>query len=410
LAPGRIIDPREFEGRSGMRVIDVDSHFMEPLDWLEQVDPTLAKQIPPSEESFIERVVQGVVGDLLEAIPRKQRPENLIDLLAPSGKRSLQALLAATAEQQKEMMTVPPAGYDGDARIRFCDDHGIDVQLVNSTMGATPYVLAMKQGRRDLALRAFQAFNTWAAGCFHGHTDRLIPVALVDIADVDWAIAEITRMRGLGSRAFQVRADPVSDTKSFTHPDFERLWSAAEDLGMTVIFHIGAGRSDVKHGWFFNGGDPSHYAILHLINGQVVPQIALSALVIDGVLERHPRLNVIVEELGIGWIPNLMSMLDSVTVGPYGAQFGIGKGDYKLPLKPSDYIRRQVRFTPLTACDPLQPTMAQLPPELLVFSSDYPHQEGRADAVALCEAQLAGAGDYARRQFFGESIGTLMGL
>ena len=206
-----------------MRVIDVDSHFMEPVDWLEQVDPTLAKEIPPSDESFIERVVQGVVGDLIEAIPRKQRPENLIDLLAPSGKRSLQALLAATAEQQKELLTTPPTGYDADARINFCDEHGIDIQLVNSTMGATPYVLAMKQGRRDLALRAFQAFNTWAAGTFHGHTDRLIPVSLVDIADVDWAIAEITRMRALGSRAFQVRADPVSDTKSFTHPDFEPL-------------------------------------------------------------------------------------------------------------------------------------------------------------------------------------------
>jgi hypothetical protein len=54
-----------------MRVIDVDSHFMEPVDWLEQIDPRLAKLIPPSDESFIERVVQGVVGDLIEAIPRK---------------------------------------------------------------------------------------------------------------------------------------------------------------------------------------------------------------------------------------------------------------------------------------------------------------------------------------------------
>ncbi len=393
-----------------MRVIDVDSHFMEPTDWLEQVDPVLAKEIPPSDESFIERVVQGVVGDLIEAIPRKQRPKNLLELLAPSGRRSTEALLAATAEQERERLTVPPTGYDADARIKFCDDNGIDIQLVNSTMGATPYVLAMKQGRRDLALRAFQAFNTWAAGTFHGHTDRLIPVALIDIADVDWAIAEITRMRALGSRAFQVRADPVSETKSFTHPDFEPLWSAAEDLGMAVIFHIGAGRSEVKHGWFFNGGDPSHYAILHLINGQVVPQIALAAMIIDGVLERHPRMTVIVEELGIGWIPNLMTMLDSVTVGPYGAQFGIGKGDYKLPLKPSDYIKRQVRFTPLTSCDAIQPTFGQLPEDLLVFSSDFPHLEGRADAVALCEAQLTGVSEHARTQFFGGSIGALMGL
>ena len=33
--------------------------------------------------------------------------------------------------------------------------------------------------RRDLALRAFQAFNSWAAGTFHGHTDRLIPVLVL---------------------------------------------------------------------------------------------------------------------------------------------------------------------------------------------------------------------------------------
>jgi predicted TIM-barrel fold metal-dependent hydrolase len=391
-----------------MRVIDVDSHFIEPVDWLDQVDPALAKEIPPSEESFVERVVQGVVGDLIEAIPRKQRPANLIELLAPSGRRSLEQLLAASADQQKEKLTAPPAGYDADARLKFCDAHGIDIQLVNSTMGSTPYALAMKRGRRDLALRALKAFNDWAAGTFHGHTDRLMPVALVDIADVDWAIAEMTRMRAAGSRAVQVRADPVSETRSFTHPDFDPLWSAAEDLGMAVIFHIGGGRAELKHGWFFNGGDPSHYAILHLINGQIVPQIALAALIIDGVLERHPKLVVIVEELGIGWIPNLMSTLDSVTVGPYGQMFGIGKGDYKLPLTPSEYIRRQVRFTPLTSCDAIRATFDQLPPELLVFSSDFPHVEGRADAVSLCEAQLEGASDYARRQFFGESIAELM--
>jgi predicted TIM-barrel fold metal-dependent hydrolase len=390
-----------------MRIIDVDSHFIEPENWLDTVDPGLFEMIGSGDENFIERVVEGVVGDLLDDVPMKLRPSNLIDLLAPAGKRSLQALMAASADQHKE---AHPAGYDGAARLAFCDAHGIDIQFLNPTMGTTPYVVAMKGGRRDLALRAFQAFNSWAAGTLHGHTDRLIPVALIDIGDIDWAIAELERVRALGSRAFQVKADPVSHDRSFTHPDFDRFWSAAEDLGMAAIFHIGGGRADLKHGWYFNGGDPSHYAVLQLINGQTVPQIALAAMVIDGVLERHPRLAVMVQELGIGWIPNLIAMLDSVTVGPYGEQFGIGVADYDLPLKPSDYIQRQVRFTPLTSCDPLQPTLGQLPPELLVFSSDFPHLEGRADAVKLCEAQLEGAGDYARKQFFGDSIAELMRL
>ena len=55
-----------------MRVIDVDSHFLEPVDWLQQVDPGLAAEIPPADP--IERIVQGVVGDLLEVVPRSQRP------------------------------------------------------------------------------------------------------------------------------------------------------------------------------------------------------------------------------------------------------------------------------------------------------------------------------------------------
>jgi len=391
-----------------MRVIDVDSHFMEPLDWLEQTDPALARELPPA--SFEERVVRGVVGDLLDIIPPHQRPKNLLELLAPAGRRATEALLAASVEQQKEALTSPPTGYDAEARLKFCDENGIDVQFVNSTMGTGPYISALRLGRRDLAFRAFEAFNSWAAGTFRGHTDRLIPVTLVDLIDPDWAIREMIRMRAAGSRAVQVKPDPVSEQKSLTHPDFERVWSAAEDLGMAVIFHIASGRSEVKHGWYFNGGEPSHYAILHLINGQVVPQIALTAMIIDGVLERHPKLTVIVEELGIGWVPNFLSMIDSVTVGPYGTQFGMGVDDYRLPLKPSDYIRRQVRFTPLVSTDPLQPTLDLIPPELLVFSSDFPHQEGRANAVQLFDAQLDGVSATRREQFYGGSIGALMGI
>ena len=136
----------------------------------------------------------------------------------------------------------------------------------------------MKLGRRDLGLRAIQSFNSWAAGTLRGHTDRLIPVALIDMGDADWAVRELTRMRQAGSRAFQVRPEPVGETKSLAHPDFNPVWSAAEDLGMAAIFHIEVGQSEVKRGWFFNGEDPSHYGVLCTISGDMAPQIALSAM------------------------------------------------------------------------------------------------------------------------------------
>ncbi len=391
-----------------MRVIDVDSHFLEPPDWLSQVDPALAAEIPESDP--IDRVVRGVVGDLLDVVPPSQRPADPIALLGPSGRRSFEAMLAMNAEEAAAAAAGPKSSYDAQARIAFCDANGIDVQFLNSTLGTGPYVSAMKAGRPDLARRALESFNRWSAETLAGHTDRLIPIALIDLSDVDWAIAEITRMRAAGSRAFQVRAEPVSETKSLAHPDLDRLWSAAEDLGMAVVFHIAGGRAELKRGWFFNGGDPSHFAILHLVNGSIVPQIALAALLIEGVFERHPGLVVIVEELGISWLPHFMSTIDSLTGGPYGQLFGMEERDYGLPLRPSEYMRRQVRVTPLVSADPLRPTLDLVPEEMLVFSSDFPHQEGREDAVAICEEQMTDCTEQARSRFFGDSIAELLDL
>ena len=61
-----------------MRVIDVDSHFFEPPDWLAQVDPALAAELPAHDP--IERVVRFVVGDLLDTVPRERLPDDLLAL------------------------------------------------------------------------------------------------------------------------------------------------------------------------------------------------------------------------------------------------------------------------------------------------------------------------------------------
>jgi len=51
----------------------------------------------------------------------------------------------------------------------------------------------------------------------------------------------------------------------------------------------------------------------------------------------------------------------------------------------------------------------QIPPEILCFSSDYPHVEGASDAVALCDRQLASFSDDVRAGFFG-GVGELLGV
>jgi predicted TIM-barrel fold metal-dependent hydrolase len=364
-----------------MRVIDVDSHYFEPPDWLSQVDPALAAEIPPFDP--IERVVRFVAGDLLDVVPRDQLPEDLLNLLAPAGHRAFDEAQQRIADEKAAVDTSPPPmSYDAAARLAFNDAQGIDVQFINPTFAGNPIASASRANRPDLARRAIEAYNTWSSQTVKGHTDRLIPTTMLDVSDVEWAVRELTRMRAAGSRAFQVRAEPVGGTKSLAHPDLDPVWAAAADLEMAAVFHIGGARSDVDKGWYFNGGSPSHFALLHLVAGSMVPQVALAAMLIEGVFERHPGLLLIVEELGITWLPHFMTTIE----------------------------RRQVRVTPLVSSDPLRPTFDLVPEELLVFSSDVPHPEGRDAAIAICEQQLDGVAAERRERFFGGEVAQLLGV
>jgi hypothetical protein len=81
----------------------------------------------------------------------------------------------------------------------------------------------------------------------------------------------------------------------------------------------------------------------------------------------------------------------------------------ELELKPSEYIRRQVRFTPF----PFEDTawlIEQCGPELFMFSTDYPHPEGGRRPFEIFGDALAGFDDTAQDQFFWRNGAEHFGL
>ena len=411
-----------------MRVIDVDAHLHEPLDWIQQTDPTLADALgTPARFMDVANRVFGISNPALSALSEGQQPTSGYETILPGFVNHLEITDTRQPERQEDAGEDPYCG--AEARLAFCDERGIDVQFLNPTFLVGAFVQAARARRVDLMQPLRQCWNRWAADQVHGHTDRLMPVTQIDLTDIGWSIDEMTRMRGQGSRGFVIPESPVGNPrfarggqrsvpKSITHPDFDRLWSAATDLGMAAIAHVGFSRERINPGWANNGSDDlMTYSFLNMVvNPQVAPQLLLSAMAFDGVFERHPKLTVIVEEVGISWLPALLHMLDH----------GVGRADdsvlrdsearpdfagsaYKLPLSPSEYLSRQVRVTPLVASQPLHPTMDLVPPEMLCFSSDYPHVEGTADAVAVCDRQLQNVSEDVRRSFYG-GVGELLGF
>lgn len=410
-----------------MRVIDVDAHLHEPLDWVAQTDPGLAEALgPPARFMEVADAIFGISNPALAALPQLQQRSGY-DTVLPGFLDHLEMTDERQPGSQADSGDNPYCGPE--ARLAFCDAQGIDVQFLNPTFLVGPIVQAARARRFDLLPRIRRCWNQWSTDQVHGHTDRLIPVTQIDLGDVPGCIAEMTRMRERGSRAFAIPESPVGNprfaapgqpaiARSLTHPDFEPLWAAAVDLGMAAFAHVGFGRERINAGWANNGADDlTTFSLLNMVvNPQIAPQLLLSALVFDGVLERFPKLTVVVEEVGISWLPHLLGILDHgvgraipgvLDDGAYRPDFA-GTA-YRLPLAPSEYLRRQVRVTPLVVSQPLHPTIDLVPPEMLCFSSDYPHVEGSADAVAVCERQLGNVSEPARAAFYG-GIGDLIGL
>ena len=63
--------------------------------------------------------------------------------------------------------------------------------------------------------------------------------------------------------------------RSITHPDFEPIWDAAEDLGMAAFAHVGFARERINPGWANNGADDLN--TFSLLNMLVASQIGAAA-------------------------------------------------------------------------------------------------------------------------------------
>ena len=79
-----------------------------------------------------------------------------------------------------------------------------------------------------------------------------------------------------------------------------------------------------------------------------------------------------------------------------------------LPLKASDYVRRQIKFTPHPT-EPVGWIIEQAGAELLLFSSDYPHIEGGRNPLKRFDESTVGISEAAKERFYAANFNEMMG-
>jgi predicted TIM-barrel fold metal-dependent hydrolase len=373
-------------------IIDCDSHFEPGPAWLTDY-PDLAARLPPFDTAEVTTKI--IAGDILRGVPPEQWPS--AEQLVPPG------MSAILGEEQREGY-----GYEGssmhaqadpDARVAWLDDNSIDLESVICLEGM---VYARYTDDAALSREAISLCNSWLAATVAGHRGRLMPVTCLDLSDVDWAVAELGRMRALGSRAFLIGTIPVPGIP-MSHPSFDPVWSAAVELGMVALLHVGYNPASFDAAWANTGGDMMVLRQLAVSQGHQSVELMFNGMVFGGVFHRHPDLTVLVAECGIHWFTGMVEHMDARDARSV-PEAEIYMGRYPYDLSPSEFIRRNVRITPLPRRHQSPARLLAEYPDCVVFSSDYAHNEGSRRPTAHYEELLADIDPAVREGFLGRTI------
>jgi predicted TIM-barrel fold metal-dependent hydrolase len=277
---------------------------------------------------------------------------------------------------------------------------------VFSTFAATQFA----RDDADLLYGGTRAHNR-AMAEFCAHDERLIGVGFVP-----WGVPERTRQEAaeairLGCGAILVPSAPPKAQSPF-HPDYHPFWALLEDSGMPFMLHIGGGGRALRPAFHNNGKPPTtdflgggenirskDFMVIHQ-----PPEIFLSCMAFDGIFEHFPRLRGGCIEQGAMWVVPWLMRLD---IGQ--ATFARTEPALKLPLKASEYIRRQVKFTPFPT-EPVGRMIEQAGADLFLFSTDYPHPEGGRDPIKRFESSMPDVSDDARERFYSRNFAAMMGM
>jgi predicted TIM-barrel fold metal-dependent hydrolase len=274
-------------------ILDADAHVNEPPDlWQKRVPAKLRERAP--------KVLHTPEGDVWTFDQGKRlRP---LGLTATAGLSYLQFQPSGLRYD-----TIRPGSFDTRARLADLDADGLYAQILYPSVtlaGAKTYA-----DDRELQLACVRAYNEWLTEFCAGSNGRLIGQAIIPTTGVDDALAELDWAMRHDHRGAVISMYPNGSLEA--KPEDDRFWAALQEAGVPAAVHIGS-FSDAglrptlaQDTLGFMAGAGATKA-----GGDAIPVVA--KLLFSGILERFPRLKVLLVEANIGWIPTALEQLDDM--------------------------------------------------------------------------------------------------
>lgn len=240
--------------------------------------------------------------------------------------------------------------HEVSRKLAFMDQHGIAVSVVSS---ANPWIDFVEPA--EAPTLAAQLNEDLEAICAASE-GRLYGFGVLALQRPETCAAELKRIAGLPHMR-GIIIGSAGRGRGLDDPDFEPIWKAAADLDLFVFIHPHYG---IGHSLFPDTG----HALLLALGFTFETSIAVSLLILRGVLERHPALKLLIAHAG-GTLPYLAGRLDSCVKNDISKDFGLSK-------PPSHYLH-QCWFDAIAYHAPaLAALTAFADPAKIMFGTDHP--------------------------------------
>ncbi len=382
-----------------MYVVDADSHWSEPAD-------LFTKRAPAKYRDRVPRV------EMVDGEPSWVFDGNVVGRHSAAGvidrdgkkEQANKALFEWTIDE------IHQGAYDPKVRLGVLDEVGIDAQIIfPSTIGL---------GGQDLGAVADEAlkrvsveiYNDGMAEIQSDSGNRLLPLPLMPAWNVDACIAEAKRVAALGARGVNMTSDPDDlGAPDLASRAWDPFWETCTELQLPVHFHIGASVTGMtfygRYPWASHGPNTKLAiggTLLFIGNARVVTNLILS-----GMFDRHPDLQMVSVESGIGWIPFILEALDYEMAENAPEELAL------LKKPPSEYFRTNLyaTFWFENNRNKLPDLIDAVGDDRILFETDFPHPTCLyPDPLGTVEAKMQTLSPEARTNIMGENARRLYRL
>ena len=249
-----------------------------------------------------------------------------------------------------------------EVRLKDMDRMGVDIQAVAPAPNQCIYWSEPGLGREFAQMvndRLAEIVATWP--------ERFVALGSVPLQNAELAVAELERcVKKLGLRGVEIL--PNVNGRELTDPalGLDRFFAKVQELDVVIFMHpLGYTQGQRLMDHYFN----------NVIGNPLETTVAVSHLIFDGVMERFPKLKVVLPHAG-GYLGHYWARMDHAHRARLDCRTVIRKA-------PSSYLAKFYFDTITFDTDMLAHQIAKWGADHVVLGTDYPYDMGEDDPVGL---------------------------